>query len=192
MKKFFAMAIAMVVAFSANAQIQKGEKIVSVGVGLGNNVYPASSYEKSLVPINADFEMGVVEGLLGVDKLSLGVGGTIGYTQAKNDYSQYLPGSNIGYKFSYVNIGAKGYFHYDLDVENLDVYAALTLGYDIASAKVYGDWNDFDMDMDVDAEGGLSLGVSVGARYWFLDNLAASMEVGTGLSILKLGVSYRF
>lgn len=48
------------------------------------------------------------------------------------------------------------------------------------------------MDMDVDAEGGLSLGVSVGARYWFLDNLAANMEVGTGLSILKLGVSYRF
>ena len=192
MKKFFAMAIAMVVAFSANAQIQKGEKIVSVGVGLRNNVYPASSYEKSLVPINADFEMGVVEGLLGVDKLSLGVGGTIGYTQAKQDYSKYLPGSNIGYKFSYVNVGAKGYFHYDLDVENLDVYAALTLSYDIASAKVYGDWDDLDMDMDVDAEGGLSLGVSVGARYWFLDNLAANMEVGIGLSLLKLGISYSF
>lgn len=175
-----------------SAQTHRSRKVRSVGVGLRNNIYPASSYENSLVPINADFEMGVVEGLLGVDKLSLGVGGTIGYTQAKKDYSQYLPGSNIGYKFSYVNVGAKGYFHYDLDVANLDVYAALTLGYDIASAKVYGDWNNFDMDMDVDAVGGLSLGVSVGARYWFLDNLAASMEVGIGLSILKLGVSYRF
>ena len=189
MKKLFAMAIAMVIAFSANAQIQKNEKVISVGVGLGNSIYPASSYESSLVPINADFEMGVVEGLFGVDKLSLGVGGTIGYTQAKKDYSKYLPGSNIGYKFSYVNVGAKGYFHYDLNVENLDVYAAITLGYDMASAKAYGDWKS---DMDIPFVGDFSVGVSVGARYWFQDNLAANMEVGVGLSFLKLGVSYNF
>lgn len=184
------MAVAIIVAFSASAQIQKDEKIVSVGVGLGNSIYPSSAYESSLIPINADFEMGVVEGLFGVDKLSLGIGGTLAYTQAKDDYSAYFPGSNIGYKYSSVIVGAKGYFHYDLNVENLDVYAALTLGYNIASAKAYGDWGAFEMASA--SAGGLFFGASVGARYWFQDNLAANLEAGVGLSFLKLGISYRF
>lgn len=191
MKKLFAMAVAMVVAFSASAQIQKDEKIVSAGFGVGNSIYPSSTFDSSLIPINADFEMGVTEGLFGVDKLSLGVGGTLAYTQAKDDYSSYFGGNNkIGYKYSSVIVAAKGYVHYDLNVDNLDTYAALTLGYNIASAKAYGDWGGY--DMPAASAGGLFYGFSVGARYWFQDNLAANLEAGVGLSFLKLGVSYKF
>jgi hypothetical protein len=38
------------------------------------------------------------------------------------------------------------------------------------------------------------LGPSIGARYWFMPNLAGQLElgVGNGLSVGNLGISYKF
>lgn len=181
------MAVAMVFAFGANAQINKGEIIGTAGIGLGNSLYGA--YSSSLLPINLEAEYGVVEsGLFGVDGLSLGVGPAISYTQGKESYNYGY--GDYGYKCSSILVGAKGYFHYDLfNVDKLDTYASITLGYNIASAKYFGDWGG--NAGNAVSVGGLFYGFSVGARYWFTDAIGANLEAGVGLSFLKAGVTFK-
>lgn len=193
MKKLFAMAVALVFAFGANAQIAKGEMVIGAGAGLGNSVYSSSVYDNVLLPINLDFEVGVAEALFGVDGLSLGVGAALSYTQAKDDYTNLYAGlidGEIGFKYASYIVGAKGYFHYDFGVENLDTYAAITLGYNIASAKSYGDWGSYEIEPA--SASALYYGVSVGARYWFTEALGVNLEAGYGLSFLKAGINFRF
>lgn len=193
MKKLLVMAAALVCAFSVNAQINKGEVVATAGVGLGNSVYKA--YDKALIPINLEAEYGLVEGLFGVDGLSLGVGASLSYTQGKQEYTipgipGYTEDATYGVKSASYIVGAKGYFHYDFfDLEKLDTYAAITLGWNIASAKTYGDYVE---GMAAASAGGLYYGVSVGARYWFTDAIGANLEAGVGLSFLKAGVTFRF
>ena len=187
MKKIFALVAAVVVAFGASAQIEKGDIVVTAGVGLGNTVY-GSGYDNALIPINIEGEYGVAEDVFGVAGLSLGVGPAISYTQASQDFSYVI--KNAGYKFSSIIVGAKGYFHYNLlNVDNLDTYAAVTLGWNVASAKPYG-WGDY--DMTVPSVGGLFYGFAVGARYWFSETIGANLEAGYGLSFLKAGVTFKF
>lgn len=181
MKKLLVMAAALVCAFSVNAQINKGEVVATAGVGLGNILY--SSYEKSLVPINLEAEYGLVEGLFGVDGLSLGVGGSLSYTQgANNIYDTRI-------KSTACIVGAKGNVHYDFfDLEKLDTYAAISLGWIIASTKA----SDDSSRGDLPSHGGPYYAVSVGARYWFTDAIGANLEAGYGLSFLKAGVTFKF
>ena len=189
MKKIFALVAAVVVAFSASAQIEKGDIVVTAGVGLGNTVY-GSGYDNALLPINLEGEFGIAEDLFGVAGLSLGVGPAISYTQASQDYSYVV--KDAGYKFSSIIVGAKGYFHYNLfNVDKLDTYAAITLGWNVASAKAYG-WGEYSDLMAVPSVGGLFYAASVGARYWFTDFIGANLEAGYGLSYLKAGVTFKF
>jgi hypothetical protein len=189
MKKLFALVAAVVVAFSANAQIAKGDVVVTAGVGLGNTVY-GSGFDNALLPINLEGEFGVAEELFGVSGLSLGVGPAISYTQAKQDYSYLVKGA--GYKYSSILVGAKGYFHYNLfNVDKLDTYAALTLGWNVASAKAYG-WGEYSDLMTAVSAGGFYYAFAIGARYWFTDAIGANLEAGYGLSFLKAGVTFKF
>ena len=191
MKKFLVMAVAAVFAFSANAQIEKGQMVVGAGVGLGNSVYSSSVYDNVLLPINLDVEYGVTEGgLFGVDALSFGLGATVSYTQAKDDWGYLLGGNDAGFKYASYIVGAKGYFHYDLGIDKLDTYAAITLGYNIASAKAYGDWGGY--EGTAAAASALYYGASVGARYWFSESLGVNLEAGYGLSFLKAGINFKF
>lgn len=181
MKKFLTLAVAALLAFGASAQVQKGEMILGANIGLGNTVYPAM---KALPPIGLEYEHGVYEGLFGIDGFCLGVGGTIAYTQAKQDYASY------GFRSSCVAVAAKGYLHYDFsDLEELDIYAAISLGWKIASTQWIG---QPDPDYIYPDYGGFLYDVSIGARYWFTDFMAANLEAGYGLSWLKAGINFRF
>ena len=70
----------------------------------------------------------------------------------------------------------------------MDTYASITLGYNIASTKYFGDWGNADTAVSA---GGLFYGFSVGARYWFTDAIGANLEAGVGLSFLKAGVTFK-
>lgn len=195
MKRILVMVVAMAFAFGAGAQIQKGESVASANIGLGNSVFPSMG---ALPPLSLEYERGVVEGLFGVDGLDLGVGGVLSYTRAKQDMSaQAAPlGLNkVGYKYSDFVVGAKASFHYDFfDLDQLDTYAAIVLGWEVASAKTYGDWGAYSEYFDnlKYSAGGFHYGISVGARWWFTEAIAANLELGYGLSYLKIGVSYKF
>lgn len=195
MKKLLLLAASLLAAASLSAQISVGEHIVSGNVGIGNIVY-GSDYDSKFPPITASYEYGLLEDAFQVSGLSVGVGGQLSYTGAKDTF-YYDNMKPFGYKYSSIIVAAKAYFHYDimslmgLPVDNLDTYATFALGYNIATGRQYGDWGLIEDNTMVSA-GGLVYGFQIGARYWFSQNMAANAEIGMGLSLLTLGLCYSF
>jgi len=182
--KLKSLLLAVLVAFgflSANAQvIEKGDKILNLGVGFGSALYSGSGYNSSVPPISGSLEVVIKDDLFD-GKGAVGVGGYLGYSAYKWKYS----GDN-GWKYSNIIIGPRGYLHYNL-VENLDTYAGVMLGYNIVSSKWYGSGTSFGSA----SGGGVIFSGFIGARYYFNDKFAAFAELGSGIAYLNLGVAIR-
>ncbi len=161
----------------------KGDKVVNLGIGLGNVLYAGSGYSTSVPPISASFEYGIKDGVL--EKGSIGVGGYVGYTAAKWE-STYL-NETYGWKYSSFILGARGSFHYPF-LEKLDTYAGLLIGFNVVSATEIG---DYDFGGSASASG-LAWSTYIGGRYYFKPNLAGMLELGYGISYLNLGVALKF
>jgi hypothetical protein len=112
----------------------------------------------------------------------LGIGAYLGYATNKYKAGDY------GWNFNHLIIGARGALHYQL-VDKLDTYAGLMLGYDAVSSSLYGT-NQYNILAPTPSALGLSL--FIGARYYFSDNTAAFAELGYGIALLQLGVSFKF
>lgn len=69
--------------------------------------------------------------------------------------------------------GPRAAFHYEF-VDNLDVYAGLQAGLGIEDSSVNFDW-----------------AFITGARYYFSEGFGAFAELGTGMSVFKLGATFR-
>ena len=112
------------ISLSVNAQntFSKGDKIVNLGIGVGNTFAGYSS----AIPIAASFELGIKDNLFD-DKSSLGVGGYFGFASTK------------GYTFLYP--GVRGALHYQF-VDKLDTYAGLMLAMRLWSGHGYS-YTDF-------------------------------------------------
>jgi len=189
-KIFFTLAVLFtsgaLMSVSAKTIISKGEQVVNLGIGLGS-YYGGNGYSSSIPPISASYEKGVVDGLLG-GKASIGVGGYLGYTANKWE-STYI--NDIwGYKYSYLILGARGVFHYQL-VKKLDTYAGLLLGYNVVSSKFYGDDDIAPYVGGASSASGIGYSAFLGARYKFNKKIGAYAELGYGISALELGVSIR-
>ncbi|MDR2921244.1 MAG: hypothetical protein LBV72_18010 [Tannerella sp.] len=186
-KIFLAFTLMSCFFFHANAQdlFAKGDKVVSVGVGIGSYL-GGSGYKMSVPPILATYDQCIIDGLI-KGKASIGVGGYLAYTA--NKWETTISGYDYGYKYSYMIIGARGTFHYQA-MDKLDTYGGAMLGYDIVNSRYFGD----DAYSAASKASGSELAYSlfVGARYYFMDNLAAFAEVGYGIAALELGISYKF
>ncbi len=188
MKKVLITLFSVFFAFSLSAQdnlLTKGEKVLNLGIGLGSTLYHGTGYTSSVPPVSASFEVGVKDDVLDVG--SIGVGGYLGYTASKWSYS-YL-GADWGYKYSSAIIGARGSFHYPL-VEKLDTYTGLMIGFNVVTAKEFG---NFDPTYNYNASSsGLIWSWYAGGRYYFSPNFAAMLELGYGIAYLNLGVALKF
>jgi hypothetical protein len=71
-------------------------------------------------------------------------------------------------------------------VDKLDVYAGLTLGWEI------GSWSSSDYDIRYDDYSNFYYGFQGGARYFFTNNLGAFAELGFGLTYVKAGLAIKF
>ena len=158
----------------------KGDKVLNLGIGLGNALYSGSYYKSQIPPVSASFEMGVVDNIL--EKGVIGVGGYLGFSSSKYDYMGW------GWKYTNIIVGARGNFHYPL-VDKLDTYTGLLLGYNIASSKEFGTSTGYNYNAST---GGVIWAWFVGARYYFSDNFGVMAELGYGISYLNLGVSLKF
>ena len=170
-----------------NAQntFSKGDKVVNLGIGIGSTL-GGSGYKTSIPPLSGSFELGIVDNLFN-DKSSLGVGGYLGYSA--NKWSHSYGGESYGWKYSYIILGARGSFHYQL-VDKLDTYAGIMLGYNISSSKAFGDWG-YETGT-ASSYGGFIFSPYIGGRYYFTGNMAAFAELGYGIAYLQLGVSFKF
>lgn len=180
-KRLFSMAVAIIAVtglFAQSGTFSKGDKVANLSIGLGSSIY-GSGYKSGIPPIGASFEYGVKDELFN-EKSSLGIGGYLGFTSASQDI--------FGASFSYSSIivGARGIVHYQL-IDNIDTYGGILLGYNIASSKVTGGG----LGTSGASVGGLVYAGFVGARYYFTPKLAAMAELGYGIAILNLGVSFK-
>jgi hypothetical protein len=183
MKKFILFFVAVVFSFTQlTAQDRifvKGDKILGVGIGLGTTLYSGSYYSMTFPPLAASIEFGVKDDIF--EKGSLGVGGILGYTGYKYEYSGW------GYKYSNLILGGRGYLHYPL-VKKLDTYTGITLGYNISSSNEFGTNSGYEYDY---SSGGFIWGFFVGGRYYLKDNFALLAELGYGVTYLTLGVAFK-
>ncbi|MDT8400760.1 MAG: hypothetical protein RQ743_03615 [Bacteroidales bacterium] len=185
MKKLLALPL---IAFFALTQLSaqdpvfvKGDKVLNLGLGLGTTLYTGSFYKMQIPPISASLELGIVDEI--IDKGSVGVGPYLGFASYKWEYSGW------GYKYSNIIIGARGNFHYPF-LEKLDTYTGLLVGFNIVSAKDFGEINPF-YDYSTSSSG-LVWSWFVGARYYFTETIAGMVELGYGIAYLNLGVAMKF
>jgi len=164
----------MALVVNAQNTFNKGDKVLNLGIGLGNALHTGSYYSSS-VALSGSFEVGIIDHVFD-NKSSIGVGGYMGYSSSKYRFSSY------DYRLSDLILSSKGAFHYQL-VDKLDTYAGLLLGFRFG----------FDNDPDYNyADSGLLAAEFVGARYYFTDNFAGMAEVGYGISYLNIGIALKF
>lgn len=175
-------------AFSQN-EFKAGDKVINLGVGLGNTLHSGSGLSTTIPPISASFEYGVKDNLFD-EKSSLGVGAFIGYCANEHKWSYMNASSKL--KYSDLVLGLRGALHYQL-VEKLDTYAGVSLGYDIVSASSsgYAGGGSYGVSYSADAST-FFVGAYLGGRYYFADNLAAMAEVGYDIAALRIGIAYKF
>ncbi|MFQ3599230.1 MAG: hypothetical protein SNJ55_08630 [Chloroherpetonaceae bacterium] len=117
-------------------------------------------------------------------KENIGIGGFFGYSGYKEDFAFY--------EASYTNIlilGSVNYHQDFLKIQNLDTWAAVSLGYNVASAEAKAKTGSFIVP-SVSA-GGVVWGVTANLRYYFTPNLAVAASAGYGLGYLQVGLDYK-
>ena len=164
----------------------KGTSVINLGVGFGYSIGYGSGSSSSPV-ISGTYEYGVAKAGPGV----IGVGLALGYQGSSYTYSDY----QYTYKERWTTsaFGLRGTYHPDFcNGKKYDVYGVLQLtyynyGYSYSSNPV-NPYYQFRSSLN----NGLGLGILVGGRYYFTDNIGAFLELGYDISYLKLGVSFKF
>ncbi len=169
------------VALMAQSPIfEKGDKVLNLGIGFGTSLYSGGYYKTSIPPISASYEVGILDDVLDVG--SIGVGGYLGYVAYKYEYL------NWGWKYSNFVLGARGVFHYPF-VDKLDTYTGLMLGFDIVSAKEFGDAS-YLFSYNASSSHAVASWF-IGGRYYFTDKIAGLLELGYGIAYVNIGVAIK-
>jgi hypothetical protein len=179
------LALALAIPYAnLNAQLfDKGDKVVTCGIGLGATYYSfGSGYKTTVPPLFVAGDYCLREDL---GPGNLGVGGYIGYSAYKYDYGY----SNWNVKYGTLIIGARGTYHFTELVDKLDLYGGILIGAEIVSSK----YSDPQLKDVYNANSsGPAYSIFGGARYFFSDNMAATGELGYGIAWLSLGISFKF
>ena len=116
----------------------------------------------------------------------IGIGGSIGYWGYSQDYATIL--GKYSYSYTIIPIVASGAYHFHLNNNKLDLGVGLSLGYYIVNISTSGS-----------ALGGTSAGGSGIAwgifglvRYFVTDTIGLRGKLGYGVSVVELGVDFRF
>jgi len=159
-------------ATAAEPYFTKGTQVVTPQVGL-------NSYA---IPVGVSFEYGVTE--------NIGIAGSLMFQTWSEDLGLWGKISE-----TIITPSVEGAYHFtDLDVDKLDVFAGLALGYSIYSYKWkdndWGDWGD-------SGSSGLYLTPFAAARYYFGRKTAVMLKIYysplgdfSGLGFLA-GVSFK-
>ena len=172
---------------TAEAQFATGDNVLSLGVGLGGHYVSSTAQSPAL---GLGYEVGVTDLGPGV----LGLGGFLGYKTVANKW-YYSSRHQYDWRYTYLMIGFRGNWHYNdwHGLSELDTYGGLMLSYNIVSWKDHTVYpSGVERVTSGGAASGLGLTALLGARYYFSDNFAAQAELGYGISVLSVGVAYRF
>ena len=153
--------------FAQNGAFNNGDKLLNIGVGL-NSYYSGGS------PLGASFEFGITD--------DISVGANIDFLS--NNYK--------GYKFRAFYFGVRANYHFNelLEINNdqVDLYGGITIGHRSFSwtDNVYGN------SLGKTYESGTYLGLMIGGKYYFSDNIGAFLELGAGgATNARIGVAFK-
>ena len=156
---------------SAQAEIDKGNVLINAGIGLGY-------YYAGGVPLIFSAEWAIND--------AISIGPYLGYTSYT--YKWGYAGFNGRYKYTFIDIGVRGSYHFtkhlNLNTDKLDLYGGVFLGYVASSYSGDGDFDD-------NYPGTVRAGLFGGARYYFTDAFAVNGELGYGIAPLTIGVTFK-
>lgn len=170
---------------SVSAQnFEKGNSMINLSLGLGSYFTSGSGYNTTIPPIEGSYEYMVSENISG--------GAFVGVYGSKYETNFDLA-FNFSSKFSYIYGGVLGNYHFVND-DKFNAYAGIKLGYTSASTST-GSNNDDYLDELLETidftSSGLLYGVQIGGRYFISEKFAINAELGYGISVLKIGVTYK-
>ena len=178
--------LGLALAGHAQDAFQQHDKIINVGVGLGNVWFASDHYVNKVPPISGSFEYAIIDHVFD-DKSGIGVGGVFGYTGAQYEYAAGQ--GRYGWKYNNFLVAARGAFHYR-PARGLDTYLGVVTGYNILTSKKFGPWPEgFTSEAE---EPNFVFGGILGVRYYFTDSFGVMAEAGTALSYLTVGVACKF
>jgi hypothetical protein len=196
----------MMIAGIGGAQAQAfgvGTNVIGLSAGIGGRYHMYNSYSSQTPALGLHYERAVTELGPGV----LGLGGYLGYKSLSyhgrpsywnngnwNNGNTYDPYYASHYTWTYLILGFRGAWHHNEwhGVDKLDTYGGLMLSYNSIT------WRDRSMYPDGYNYNGsygrshIGLSAFLGVRYYFLENLGAQLELGYGVSMASLGVTYKF
>ena len=197
MKKLFLLCILAYTCQLSQAQYNAMPSVASLTIGIGNLHY-GKAYQTTVPPLMASYEFEGLRQAFGVKELTIGFGGCAGFMAVRST-TQYV-NATLHSNISEMLMAVKVTGHYQLlPIPDLDTYAALLLGWGIASNinQWEGDPETIAIAKSLGWEhqeniGGPFLGIMAGCRYWFTRQLAGNVEIGYGPAFLNIGGSYRF
>jgi len=177
MKKVLFVLLALVVVSSTTSFAQgfkNGSKTLNAGIGFGFAGIEGSS---TLPPISVGYQVGIT------DKIS--VGGIACY--AGSSYKTSFGTSEYEWTYSYIVLGARGEYHFMEPSDKLDLYAGLTLGYNIVSVTApSGTFSGYTA-----AGSAFFVGGHLGARYAVSNSWGGFGELGYGIGYLTVGAYFK-
>lgn len=181
MKKFatilFVLVFVLTASLSFGQTYKKGVTNLNAGVSIGGL---AGFYgESDFPPLSLGLQFGIHE--------KISVGGIIGYASSSYDLG-FFGNNNYTWTYRYIIVGARGEYHFvDVDVKDFDLYAGLTIGYNIVSVDEPSGYTGF-----YTAEASYLLyGFHAGGRYMFSNNIGAFAELGYGIGYFTIGLNVR-
>jgi len=163
------------------SMIELGDKVISLGLGIGNTLNPGGDgYSGGMPPFSVSIEKAIVDNIF--KKGVIGIVGSLGYTSFEYRFDVY----GDGWNYHNIILGAGSLFHYPL-INRLDTYVGFLLGYNLSIVTEYG----IPGTAAYAYPGGFVYSGFIGGRYFFTDKFAAFAQLGYGVAYLTLGVSIR-
>lgn len=168
--------------FAQERAFEDKTNVIQAGIGFG---LAGMYYDMKIPPIIAAYDRAVF-----INELPFSFGAVAGLAQSGTTFT--LAGEEWTYKWTYIMIGGRASYHFDIGVEKLDLYAGVLLGYNIVKLKeeVPAGWEAY--TTGISGTSYFLWGIDAGARYFFTPNIGAYLELGYGLAYIHGGIAFKF
>lgn len=188
MKKLFVLlSLVVLTGVAGFAQsFEKGSSAINLGVGFGNTGYSDSHYYGNYPSFSVSYEYGIVTVPMGSQMNGvISVGGYMGWSAANYDKNW----DNNYYHYNTFIVGVRANYHFIFH-NRFDPYAGVWLGGRINGGKWKG--NGKHPDDWEPAKSAPAAGAYVGVRWLFNEHVAVYSELGYLISVVNVGVTFKF
>ncbi len=159
---------------AAGSAFHKGSLMIGPAAGLSSGFGPLGG-----ITLIGNLEYAITD--------HIGLGVSAGYWSYTDETSS--SGYNVKYKYTVIPIAATGAYHFHVS-SKWDLGAGVALGYYIVSSSAES--NVSGASYAAASSSGIAIGVFGIARYYVSENIALRGKVGYGISVLEVGVDFRF